>query len=595
MMKRENLFKSVLFLRIVLILGLFLILLIGGFTYKHIFNLTNSEKSVISTYRVNIELENINSYLNDTESGHRKYSLSKDATYLMPYLNAREKIDKSFLQLKQLTIQNDSQQHNLTTLTVLIDNLFSNFSKTDSLIENDEINSEIINTLLFEEKIIFDGIRGQVSEIILLENNLLRERQKEYQSDLQFTPLFFYMVLLVTLVIIIIAFSKINTDLIKIKAQNDQLLIFKESSNQSEIIGKHGNWVWHIEANVFTYSDNLYRLLGEEPQSFEANFKNFLKFVHPEDVVRLEKDLDKMTKNEELPFVNYRIVQKTGETKYLKSYAKAFFSIDGKKRLLGNTSDITDETKNLLVLEDRNLQLEHNNKELSEFNYVASHDLQEPLRKVQTFISRLEEKESKNISGTGLKYLERMQVAISRMRLLIDDLLQFSRTIKLDNEFIVTDLNELLENAEQDVAEIISEKKAQITSDKLPKLSVIPFQVQQLFLNLLSNSLKYSKNDQAPIIRLEYVKVKSADDVRLNKAAKSYYHKITFSDNGIGFEQKYGTQIFELFSRLQAKDEYSGTGVGLSICKKIVESHQGFIFAEGELHIGAIFTIYLPE
>lgn len=593
-MKTKDLFKSVLFLRIVLLLGLFIILLIGGFTYQHISNLTDSTKIVISTYEVNVELEHINSYLGEAESGHRKYTLTKDSLYLVPYMDARENINNSILKLKKLTIVNAKQQENLAILNNLIDKLFTNFSKTNALVRNDEINTESFKTRLFEEKIILDTIRRQVNEITDLENKLLNDRQKDYQSDLRFTPLFFYLVLLVTLVIIILAFSKINTDLIKIKAQNDQLLIFKESTNQSEIIGKHGNWVWHIDSNIFTYSDNLYRLLGEEPQSFEANFDNFLKFVHPEDVDRLAEELDKMIKNEELPFVSYKIVQKNGTIKYLKAYAKAFYSTDGQKRLLGITSDITDEIESFLVLEERNLELERNNKELSAFNYAASHDLQEPLRKIQTFISRLEEKEADKLSDSWHQYLERIKSASSRMRLLIDDLLQFSRTNKPDKEFVMSDLNELFENAKQDVAVTILEKKAQIISDTLPKTLAIAFQIQQLFLNLLSNSLKYSKKETPPIIKINYSKVKATDEQHLMKASKGLYHKITFTDNGIGFDQKYANKIFDLFNRLHNKQEYSGTGIGLSICKKIIENHKGFIFAKGEINVGSIFTIYLP-
>ncbi|MGM5469597.1 CHASE3 domain-containing protein [Flavobacteriaceae bacterium LMO-SS05] len=593
-MKRKNLFKSALFLRSVLLVGLFVILLIGGFTYKHISDLTNSTNIVVRTYEVNVELERINSYLSDVESGHRKYTLTKDRLYLEPYLNVREKIDNSFLQLKELTKTNTKQQENLTILNKLIGKLISNFSKTDALVKIDEINTETFNTLLFEEKIILDSIRKQVTEIIDLENKLLKARQKDYQSDLRFTPLFFYMVLLLTLVIIIIAFTKINTDLIKIKAKNDQLLIFKGSTNQSEIIGKHGNWVWHVGSNVFNYSDNMYRLLGEEPQSFEASLNNFLKFVHPEDVDKLKGELDKMTDEEELPFINYRIIQKDGRIKYLKAYGKAFYSLSGQKRLLGITSDITDEIEHFVELEERNLELVRNNKELSAFNYAASHDLQEPLRKIQTFISRLEEKEADKFSDSGHQYLERIKSASTRMRLLIDDLLQFSRTNKPDKEFTIADLNELFENAKQDVAITILEKKAQITCDTLPKESVITFQIQQLFLNLLSNSLKYSKIGKAPIVKINYSKVKTIDEPQLLKAAKSNYHKITFTDNGIGFDQSYAEKIFDLFNRLHNKEDYSGTGIGLSICKKIVENHKGFIFAKGEINVGSVFTIYLP-
>ncbi len=593
-MKIKRLFKSILFVRIILLTSLFVILLIGGFTYKHISNLTNSTKIVVYTYEVNVELEHINSYISDAESVHRNYTQTKDTLYLASYLIARKKINNSFLQLKELNIVNVKQQENLTNLKKIIDKLFINFSKTDALVKNDEINTGSFRLLFFEEKVILDSIRRQIKEIIDLENKLLSERQKEYQSDLRFTPLFFYFVLLITLVIIIISFNKINTDLINIKAKNDQLLIFKESTNQSEIIGKHGNWVWHIDSNIFAYSDNLYRLLGEEPQSFEANFDNFLKFVHPEDVDRLKIELDKMIVDEELPFVSYRIVQKNGKTKYLKAYAKAFYSIDGQKRLLGITSDITDEIENFLELEERNLELERNNKELSAFNYAASHDLQEPLRKIQTFISRLEEKESDKFSDSGRQYLNRINSAIARIRLLIDDLLQFSRTNKPDKEFVMADLNELLENAKQDVAVAILEKKAQITSDLLPKGFVIAFQIRQLFFNLLSNSLKYSKKETTPIIKINYSTVKAKEEPNLVKATKSNYHKITFADNGIGFEQKYSEQIFDLFNRLHNKQDYSGTGIGLSICKKIIENHKGFIFANGEPNVGAIFVIYLP-
>ncbi|WP_339917402.1 ATP-binding protein [Yeosuana marina] len=593
-MKKKYLVQSTSFLRVILLLSLFVILVIGGFTYRHISNLTDSTEVVIKTYKVNVELEQIVSYLRDAESGYRNYITTKDTFYLKPYLNTYKKVNNSFLRLKGLIEVNSEQQENLKVLKILTDSLFSNFSKTNVFVKNDETNTEAFKTLYFKEKIIIDSIRRQSTVMFELENKLLNIRQKENQSDLQFTPLFFYSVLLATLILIIIAYNKISNDLKNIKAKNDQLLIFKESTNQSEIIGNHGNWIWHIDSNKFAYSDNLYRLLGEEPQSFEATFDNFLKFVHPEDVDKFAEDLDKMIDVEELPVTNYRIIQKNGSIKYLKTYAKAFYSVDGQKRLIGNTSDITDEIESILTLEEHNLELERNNKELSAFNYAASHDLQEPLRKIQTFISRLEEKEVDKFSESGHQYLERIKSAAVRMRLLIDDLLQFSRTNKPDKEFVSADLNDLFENAKQDVAEIISEKKAKITSDNLPKATVIEFQIQQLFSNLLSNSLKYSKEETVPIIKINYTKVKANDTPDLLKASKSVYHKITFTDNGIGFDQKYAEKIFELFNRLHNKKEYSGTGVGLSICKKIVDNHKGYIFAKGKINVGSVFTVYLP-
>jgi hypothetical protein len=144
------------------------------------------------------------------------------------------------------------------------------------------------------------------------------------------------------------------------------------------------------------------------------------------------------------------------------------------------------------------------------------------------------------------------------------------------------------------VAVTILEKKAKITSDALPKATVILFQIQQLFLNLLSNALKYSKKETSPIIKINYSKVKATDEPHLLKTSKNHYHKITFTDNGIGFDQKYAEKIFDLFNRLHNKQDYSGTGIGLSICKKIIENHKGFIVAKGEINVGSVFTVYLP-
>jgi hypothetical protein len=246
------------------------------------------------------------------------------------------------------------------------------------------------------------------------------------------------------------------------------------------------------------------------------------------------------------------------------------------------------------LLEEKNLELERNNKELASFNYVASHDLQEPLRKIQTFISRLEEKESEKFSDNGKLYFERIKSASSRMRDLIDDLLQFSRTNKSEEVMEVSNMNVLLETAKHDLGEIIYDKKATITSDGLPPMRVIPFQIKQLFQNLISNSLKYSLDAVPPKIHIAYSKTSTSKIPQIKASNYKIYHTISVSDNGIGFDQDYSDKIFVLFNRLHGKNEYSGTGIGLSICKKIVENHNGYIFADGQKDKGAIFTIYLP-
>ena len=180
------------------------------------------------------------------------------------------------------------------------------------------------------------------------------------------------------------------------------------------------------------------------------------------------------------------------------------------------------------------------------------------------------------------------------MRILIDDLLLFSRTNKAEKIFEKADLNKLLENANQELAHDIEEKNAVIESVQLPVLNVIAFQIQQLFVNLIGNALKYSKPDVPPVIKINCEKLAARDYPEFITDTRKKYFKISVSDNGMGFDQQYAEKIFILFHRLHHTTEYVGTGIGLSICKKIAENHNGFIIAEGKPGVGATFIVYLP-
>jgi PAS domain S-box-containing protein len=295
-------------------------------------------------------------------------------------------------------------------------------------------------------------------------------------------------------------------------------------------------------------------------------------------------------------------VRKDGSTFWAYTVITALH--DDKNDIIGFSKVTRDLTQRKLAedrlkmyaeqLEQKNRELERSNSELSSFSYVASHDLQEPLRKIQAFGNLIQARDVANLSETSKDYFDRMVKAAVRMQNLIDSLLEFSRTTTARKNFEPTDLNELLDEVKKELALPIEEKKAVITSSHLPTVTIIPFQFRQLLSNLISNSLKYSKADITPVIEIQATYVKARDLHEMGALPGKDYFRFSVADNGIGFEQEYGDKIFELFQRLHGRNEYSGSGIGLAICKKIVENHNGFMRAEGVIGKGATFYFFIP-
>ncbi len=231
--------------------------------------------------------------------------------------------------------------------------------------------------------------------------------------------------------------------------------------------------------------------------------------------------------------------------------------------------------------------------ELEQFAYVASHDLQEPLRKIQTFTELI--KENADDKDFVNRYFDKLASSAKRMSELVRSLLDYSRISKEKEKLLTVpvDLNLIINDIRQDFELLIEEKKATIDSDLLPLVTGNKMQLGQLFANLISNSLKFAK--AKPVIKIRS-SVVSKDEIidAPESLASGAYTCISIEDNGIGFEQKYSDLIFSLFQRLHTKNEYSGTGIGLALCKKIVESHKGFICASGKADEGATFNVYLP-
>ena len=247
------------------------------------------------------------------------------------------------------------------------------------------------------------------------------------------------------------------------------------------------------------------------------------------------------------------------------------------------------------ILENKVKELDRSNKELEEFAYIASHDLQEPLRKITSFSERLKEKLPANLEPEVQVYLNRMLAATDNMRTLIDNLLEFSRTSRISEPFVKTDLNNIISEVRADLELKIEETSTNIKTDILPVVDAIPMQMRQLFTNLFTNAIKFKGEASTPEIEIKSSVLSDEDKEANHLRQNTKYYRIIVKDHGIGFDQEFSMKIFQIFQRLHGKAEYPGSGIGLAICKKIVENHSGRIFAQSEPDKGAEFFILLPE
>ncbi|OJV20080.1 MAG: hypothetical protein BGO21_11895 [Dyadobacter sp. 50-39] len=379
--------------------------------------------------------------------------------------------------------------------------------------------------------------------------------------------------------------EELKSDL-RLKDLNRQLAIQNSIFRHSEENANMGSYAWNVTTNELECSDNLYRLIGYKPREFIPSFEQFLSFLHPEDRHQAIRDGIRAYETKVIVQNTYRIITKNGEMKYFRLSGN--FIREGDNHLMiGALQDVTKDVELSDALHKKNMELRRNNEELASFSYVASHDLQEPLRKIRAFSSRIMEKESQHFSESTKDHFSRIIAASIRMQKLIEALLSYSGTSGINFEFVETDLNSIADEVKSDLEELIIEKSAVVEVQPLPVLPVIPVQFHQLLQNLIGNGIKYSSPDRQPLVQVGYTIVADGE-------GKGDFCRISVADNGIGFDQRYENRIFDLFQRLHGRNEYEGTGIGLAICKKIAQNHHGYITAEGTPGVGSVFYVYIP-
>lgn len=382
----------------------------------------------------------------------------------------------------------------------------------------------------------------------------------------------------------------------KLKAMNIELSHRESQLLEAQKMSETGSFVWEFDSSKSSfYTEQVISIFGMSPPQ---KIDEFLEFIHPNDRTLLQTAINNAITKKEIYECDYRYIINDSEI-YISSRGIVEFDGDKPLRIKGTVHDITKKRKMMNQMNDLNIslrqkndELERTNKELESFNYIASHDLQEPLRKIMIFSSRVME-QSDILPEKIVEYIERINASSLRMQHLIEDLLSFSQISSPSEKFEEVDLNIILNEAKQ----LLSiEKQDLVEAVDLPTINAVPFQLAQLFTNLIGNSLKYKREDVPPQIRISHKIVDALNVISNNKQIdlKGSYLQISFEDNGIGFEPEYNQRIFDLFKRLHARGKYSGTGIGLSICKKIVHNHNGFIEAESTIGNGATFHIYLP-
>lgn len=595
----------------------------------------DNERRVAHTHLVKERLNTLRVNFFEAQSAVRGFVIAWRFEYLQPYVDAEDRIDSEFRELKSLLADNPSQLARLSeAYRVRLE--FQSFQRKVLAVGREqgaEAAREVVKTA--RGKFLIDEIARIVDSMTQVEARLLSDRREI--ARIRYWQVVIAGAIGCTLSIAMTGFAlwivwrelqqrrktevALTNQVEETRLNAERFRILTESVPTPIWIARPDGVPIFVNRSWQQYTGMTVEI---------ARIEVWLSAFHPEDVdrvcaiwrsadggskavysdeVRVRRAVDHSYRWHRLTAVPVR--SRAGE---LQSWVGTLTDIHDQKdqaesleqavrlrtqELRRANNALQEEVTERIRTEERNLavaaELRRSNEELEKFAYVASHDLQEPLRKIQAFGDRLHRKCRDQLGDQGKEYIDRMLASATRMRTLIDDLLTFSRVASTVRPHVAVDLNDTLKGVMGDLEAALQQSQGRIVSNLLPTINAEPLQMRQLFQNLIGNALKFAKPNEPPLISITATDLNDLPPDADPPPPGFAGWRLSFSDTGIGFEQVHEQRIFEVFQRLHGREEYAGTGIGLAICRKIVERHGGTIHARGQPGIGATFFIDLPE
>ena len=586
-------------IRIIYAATILFLVALSVFTFIQLKNLTEAYIQINHTHQTTQLLQNVLTDILQSEDCKRGFLLSGDSLELRKRNLALNNLSKEYHALGHLIIDNPKQQDNLNVLTILINEKLASVFNMPLQLKKSFLSADTKqNTLFGVNKM--DKVIAQIELMIAFEATFLLHIQGNYNQLSFITPLFMIVFFLGAIIILWASYLKLINALSVSEVLQDKLKIENEGKENlaAELVIANIELAFQVEEKGNLAAELI---IANKTLHYESNAKEY----RAAELVIANKELAFQVEEKECRAAELVIANKTLHYESSEKEDRAAELIDANKELAFQVREKENRAAELVTAnaelafqigekEKRELELINSNKELQSFAQIASHDLQEPLRKIQMFTSRIRDKDYTNLSDYGQKYFEIIEDAAERMQVLIQDLIAYAQTNDEERAFEETDLNVILKEVIEELSDAISEKGATVKLGNLCNAYIIPFQFHQLITNLISNSLKFAKQVLPCQITICSCVENGNNNVNKRLLAKRKYCHITYSDNGIGFEEIYNEKVFEIFQRLHGSGEYKGTGIGLAIVKKIVDNHKGIIKAFGKPNEGVTFDIYLP-